>query len=73
LCEAAELRIAVRDVARKALDTFRTTSTLDDDLSKEQVDTLYALGRLLVYLRWWQIEEQMTSAVAKRATSASPK
>lgn len=37
---------------QERLETFRSVATLDDQLTERQVDHLFSLGQILVYLKW---------------------
>jgi hypothetical protein len=71
LCDAFELRQMVKAAVAQMLTQFRAASTLDDQPPREQVDALYALGQLLVYTQWPEIQRQMDAAVDARNRTAA--
>ena len=66
MCPALKLRTAVRDDLRERLDQFRATSTLEDQMSEERVNSLYGLGRLMVHLRWPTLSRSLEESESHR-------
>lgn len=59
LCEAAQLRDAIRSYVENAFRTFQRTSTLEDQITEIDVETLFRLGQFLVYFKWQSIERAL--------------
>jgi Patatin-like phospholipase len=69
ICEAAELRRAVTAETKRLLESFRQTSTLDDQIDTERVDGLFRLGQLLVYTNWYNLNEAFTKSICAKNTA----
>ena len=69
ICDAVELRLAIHASFKEALEAFRATSTLDDQLSPERVDDLYRLGQMLVYMNWRELDRTMSAALSRRRST----
>ncbi len=67
LCDAYELRSLLRLSIADQLAEFRAASTLDDSPPPDRVEALFALGQLLVYLRWPELQEAMDTAAMQKA------
>ena len=65
-------RRALSAAMKDKLLTFRSTSTLDDLLSREQVEDLYTLGQLMVYIAWPRIEVAMNNALQNAQSPPPP-
>ncbi|HEV8431657.1 MAG TPA: patatin-like phospholipase family protein [Pyrinomonadaceae bacterium] len=57
------------DDLKNCVEVFRHTSTLDDRLSPESVNSLYRLGQYLVVLNWPSIRKQLESHPAQAKLS----
>ncbi len=65
---------ALRSALEKSMDDrlrqFQDTSTLDDLLTRERAEALYALGQLMVYTAWPRIEREIDAALRRARESA---
>lgn len=59
ICEAIALRRTLEEELIDAFQTFERTSTLDDWPPREDVETLFRLGQMLVYKQWWELERAL--------------
>jgi predicted acylesterase/phospholipase RssA len=70
LCEAVALRNLIWAELSDCLITFKNVSTLDSWPRAGQIDRVYRLGQLLVYLNWWQFDRAL-GATAPPAEAVS--
>ena len=57
---AIKLHDLIVDDIRLALNEFRDTSTLEDQMSAERVDKLFRLGQYLTYVNWPLISRELS-------------
>lgn len=72
VCEALLVRQSVLKMVYANLDVFQRTATLDDRPSRDAVESLEHLGKLLAYLQWPILESNLNTAVACKARPARP-
>jgi len=69
ICEAASLRLSIRQHVDFLIKQFKDTSTLDDQFGLKRTDELFDLGQLLVYVNWHRIDKVLKRASINKIRS----